>query len=69
MKFLDTQEDILGYNYSEENTGCEVKDNVRLSLSQETLNRLIINFGDDSFLGLSIRELARVYELVRKGEV
>ena len=69
MRYLDTKKDILGYDYSEDSVTDEVKNEVRLSLSEETLNRLVINFGDDSFLGLSIRELVRVYELVRKGEV
>ena len=67
MRSLDTQEEILGCDYTE--TKYESKSEVRLSLPEDVLNRLIINYGDDSFLGLSIKELARVYELVRNGKV
>lgn len=66
MKNFDTHEDILGYNFSQPNKGLNKSD---LTIPENNLKQLVLAYGDDSLFGLSIRELVRVYELVREEKV
>lgn len=68
MRHLDTLEDILGYD---QNYGCMVEnaEPLRLSIPQGNLRLLLLNYSDDPSLLTHLKELARVYELVRQGRV
>ena len=68
MKNFDIHEDILGYDYSEENGYAEVKNKVHLSIPEGNLRLLLLNYSDDPSLLFHLKELARVYELVRGGK-
>ena len=63
MKNMDIQEHILGCPYS------ETKNKVHLYISHDELQQLLVTYDDNSELGFSLQELARVYELAREGTI
>lgn len=66
MKDFDIHEDILGYS---QNDSVETTERVYLSIPEVTLRLLLMNYSDDKSLLFHLKELVRVYELVRKGQV
>lgn len=66
MKDFDIHEDILGYS---QNDSVETPERVHLYIPEGNLRLLLMNYSDDQSLLSHLKELARVYELVRKGQI
>jgi len=67
MRQLDTQEDILGYG--QDYDMVTTQERVHLSIPEGNLRLLLLNYSNDLSIITHLKELVRVYELVRKGKI